>query len=258
MNEVHIFSESDESDEDHNSAEYGRDSWGGGPTSPLSAGASFSFSSHAQHTLPVEIYEGRLKRRIQLIREMRAAYLRDVVQIKQLMSELLTNDERELLFKQREASLPSLDLEKFFLSRPVENSFHVLPCGACGGTVEIVHHDSVEIQKLTAQLQSMDQSKGTFRLIIATKTAQLEELEQRLKANERSYREEVDERFHRSDLSLVTLTVSVSSLSLRLSLSVSENRSIRRDKRSQSLSRKNDPDQRENAVFKSPTFFSDC
>jgi hypothetical protein len=143
-------------------------------------------------SLSTEIYAGRLKRRIELIREMRAAYLRDVVLIKQLMTELLTNDERLLIFQQQDAHLPSLDLERFLLSRPIENSFELIPCTTCGGTVEIVHHDSNEIQKLTMQLQNLDQKKGDYRLIIATKTALLDELEEKLKRSERKFREEVE------------------------------------------------------------------
>jgi hypothetical protein len=141
--------------------------------------------------LSMEIYAGRLKRRIELIREMRAAYLRDVVLIKQLMTELLTDDERLLIFQQQDANLPSLDLQRFLLSRPIENSFDLIPCSTCGGTVEIVHHDSSEIQKLTMQLQNLDQKKGDYRLIIATKTALLDEMEEKMKKAERRFREEV-------------------------------------------------------------------
>lgn len=145
-----------------------------------------------EENLPsIEIYIGRLKRRNELIKEMRAAYLRDIVLMKQLISELLTNDEREDIYKKWEKNLPSLDLHHFMLQHPPENSFEFIPCNTCGGTLEIVHHDSTEIKKLTLQLESMDQKKSDFRLIIATKTAQLDTLEEKLKVTERKYREEV-------------------------------------------------------------------
>lgn len=143
-------------------------------------------------TIPsIDIYLGRIKRRNELIKEMRSAYLRDIILMKELLKELLTNDERIEIFKQYEKNLPSLDLHHFMLQHPPENSFELIPCNLCGGTVEIVHHDSSEIKKLTLQLESMDQKKSDFRLIIATKTAQLDTLEEKLKITERKYREEV-------------------------------------------------------------------
>jgi hypothetical protein len=190
--EEHLFSDSEESDNDHD--HFHDHLTTDHPSSAHLWEEELTSSSPTAPAPPVniEIYAGRLKRRIELIREMRAAYLRDVVLMKQLMIELLSSDERRLLLlKQQESALPSLDLQKFFLSKPIENSFDILPCVSCGGTIEIVHHDSVEIKKLTTQLEQMDQSKGNFRLIIATKTTQLDQAEEKIKINERKYREEV-------------------------------------------------------------------
>lgn len=140
----------------------------------------------------IEIYSHRLKRRMELIREMRTAYLRDIVLMKQFLSELFPNDEeRSLLCQQYEQSLPSLDLHKYFLTLPHERSLNIIPCHTCGGTVEIVHHDCQEIQKLTEQLQNLDRSKSDYRLVIATKTALVDELEDKLKRLEKKFREEV-------------------------------------------------------------------
>jgi thymidylate synthase len=53
---------------------------------------------------------------------MRAAYLRDIILMKQLLNELLTNDERIEIYKQWEKNLPSLDLPNFSTLEQVEQS----------------------------------------------------------------------------------------------------------------------------------------
>lgn len=189
--EISHFSSDDDDHDSEEEKEYFPQEFSSKPLQSTMSPTSSTSSSNKNDQVSIEIYAGRLKRRIELIREMRTAYIRDVLLIKQLMTELLTNDERLQLLKQKETTLPSLNLEKFLLSRPVENSFNIIPCHTCGGTVEIVHHDSEEIKNLTAQLQNMDQKKGDFRLIIATKSALLDQIEEKLKVTERKFREEV-------------------------------------------------------------------
>jgi hypothetical protein len=56
--------------------------------------------------------------------------------------------------------VPSLDLRQlFWLHSPDETSLAVLPCDACGGSVELMHHDSPEIERLT-KLVAMQENQS--------------------------------------------------------------------------------------------------
>jgi hypothetical protein len=141
---------------------------------------------------PRQLYLGRLKRRTLLISEIRKAYLRDIVLLKHLLHEYLTHEDRLSILSQWEKSIPSLDLRQhFMIYSPSESSLDVLPCETCGGSVEIVHHDSSEIQELSKALSHLDKNKNELRLMIAKKNLMIENLEMKNETDARKHKEEV-------------------------------------------------------------------
>lgn len=146
--------------------------------------------------LPSQAYKDRLRRRTDVIRELRNAYLRDIITLKNLVNELLTNDERSVVLHQWEDCIPSLDLtQHFMLYSPMESSLDVIPCESCGGSLELVHHDSSEIEKLNSLLQNVDKGKGELKVIIASKVAQIESLVKQREEQEKKHRSEVSGNF---------------------------------------------------------------
>ena len=141
-----------------------------------------------------QLYLGRLRRRTQLISEIRKAYLRDIVLLKHFLSEYLTHDDRHSILQQWEKSIPSLDLRQhFMIYSPHESSLDVIPCETCGGSVEIVHHDSSEIQELSKALSHLDKNKNELRVLIAKKNLIIENYEINNEINERKHKEEVSQ-----------------------------------------------------------------
>jgi hypothetical protein len=147
--------------------------------------------NHGKGSTP-EIYLNRLKRRSFLVGEMRKAYLRDVVLLKMVLLEYLAANERDFIIQKWANSVPSLDLRQhLMLYSPKESSLDVIPCEACGGSVEIIHHDSSEIQELSKALSHLDKNKNELRVIIAKKNAELEAIKLRIEDESRSHRDEV-------------------------------------------------------------------
>jgi hypothetical protein len=113
----------------------------------------------------IDTYKKRLKNRNILISEIRKAYLRDVVIIKNLLDEFLTAENKSHLFSQWKKCIPSIDLRQFFMIyAPEESSMDVIPCETCGGTLEIVHHDSSEIEKLAKEMAYQNKNKDELKV----------------------------------------------------------------------------------------------
>lgn len=143
-------------------------------------------------TIDVESYVNRLKKRTDLISELRAAYLRDIVMLKYQLEQLLTNDERFKLLADWKKSIPSIDLRQhLMLYSPNEASLDIIPCDRCGGSVEIVHHDSSEIEELSKALSHLDKNKDELRIIIATRGSQLEAIQKKMEMMEMGHQNEV-------------------------------------------------------------------
>lgn len=137
-------------------------------------------------------YCDRLKRRADLIAEIRKAYLRDIVTLKHVMNEQLSKDERIEVVNTWKKMIPSVDIRQhLMLYGPSEASFDTIPCDSCGGSVELVHHDSSEIEELSKALSHMDKNKDELRLLIATKVAQLESIQEKMNQMESTHKEEV-------------------------------------------------------------------
>jgi hypothetical protein len=169
---------------------------GGGTSSVDAAAAAEKEEEDKYLNDPVfleKILRDRLQRRTDLINEMRKAYLRDIISIKSFLGEFcLTTEERKELFYQWKSSVPTIDLRQhFMLYSPHETSLNMLPCEACGGSVEIVHHESSEIEALSKALSHTDKTKHDLKVVIATKTSQLESLEKKWEMESRKHRDEV-------------------------------------------------------------------
>lgn len=137
-------------------------------------------------------YCDRLKRRADLIAEIRKAYLRDIVTLKHVLNEQLSKDERVEVVQTWKKMIPSVDIRQhLMLYGPSEASFDTIPCDSCGGSVELVHHDSSEIEELSKALSHMDKNKDDLRLLIATKGAQLESIQTKMDKVECKHKEEV-------------------------------------------------------------------
>jgi len=136
-------------------------------------------------------YVGRLKRRSNLLADMRNAYLRDVIAVRHLIEDMLSDDERSKLIKQICETIPSLDLNQHLkLHSPSNTSMNLIPCESCGGSVEFLIHDSPEILKLSEQINHMNRNKAELRVVIATKNTELEDLQTKLAENAAKHRAE--------------------------------------------------------------------
>ena len=143
-------------------------------------------------TVDVQAYLVRLKKRSDLIKEIRAAYLRDVVVLKHQLEQLLSNDERAILLSQWKKSIPSIDLRQhLMLYSPNEASLDIIPCDTCGGSVEIIHHDSSEIEELSKALSHLDKNKDELRVIIASRGAQLESIQKSMEMMQMEHNNQV-------------------------------------------------------------------
>ena len=111
----------------------------------------------------------RLLRRTLIINEIRTAYLKDVVILKNILTQLLTPQEHNIILTQYLKSIPSADLrEVLTLHGPKEGEFRINPCDHCGGTIDIVIHDHKELIKLRELLINNNRKQSLLKLEIAT------------------------------------------------------------------------------------------
>lgn len=117
----------------------------------------------------------RLTRRTAMIDEIRKFYLRDVVALKHVMRDVLTGTEREIIFREFESAIPSLDLSKALaLHAPTNSDFRVRPCEQCGGQLEVIMRDSDEVDRLKKILSDCKDREQRFRLKLGTLDAEIE------------------------------------------------------------------------------------
>ncbi len=149
-------------------------------------------SEEDEISFQMSLLRDRLKRRSELVNEMRKGYLRDIIALKLFIQEILTEDERLHLFENWKTSIPSLDLRQhLMLYSPHETSLNLIPCESCGGSIEIVHHESSELEALSKALSTTDRNKRELKVIIGTKVAQLESLEKKWEVEKRKQFDEV-------------------------------------------------------------------
>ncbi len=86
----------------------------------------------------------RVKRRTELIEKLRQAYLRDVVFLKRV----ITDNCDESIYATWKTGVPSLDTKSLlWMHNPDETTLGLIPCEVCGGSIEVMHHDSPEIER---------------------------------------------------------------------------------------------------------------
>ena len=134
----------------------------------------------------------RLIRRTELINEIRKCYLRDVVAVKNILTDVVTNAEREAIIKELAERLPSLDLrEALAVHAPTNTKLRILPCEMCGGRVEVVLVDSDEVVDLQKSISLMRERENRFKLTLAELDARLEKTARDKAESAKQHQEEV-------------------------------------------------------------------
>ncbi|OQR88606.1 hypothetical protein THRCLA_10211 [Thraustotheca clavata] len=135
----------------------------------------------------IEILEQRLVRRSALIDTIRHAYYHDVIVIKENLAAKQANPNYNC--DERIHALPSVDLRNTLpLFAPDQTYLRVLPCEKCGGTLELVHGETSELNLARSQcaqaLKAEQNMKGIIDIISELKEATeiSDALQQRLKA----------------------------------------------------------------------------
>jgi hypothetical protein len=134
---------------------------------------------HQQYLYAVETVRqlrARLIRRTNVIDEIRKFYLRDVVTMKNVLNNFLSGSEKEAVWKEYDAALPSIDLKPLLkLHAPTGGEFKVKPCEKCGGQLEIVMKDTDEVERLKKVLNECKERENRWREKLATLDVQIEE-----------------------------------------------------------------------------------
>ncbi len=134
----------------------------------------------------------RLIRRTSVIEEIRKFYLRDVITMKHILKDVLSNSEREAAWKQYEANLPSLDLKQALtLHAPSKCEFQVKPCEHCGGELELVMKDTDEVDYLKKLIKEGKDREARWREKLAYLDVQIETANKEKAEANKSHMEEV-------------------------------------------------------------------
>ena len=131
-----------------------------------------------ERMMEAQEYKSRLFRRTMILEEVRKSYLRDVILLKQVMSEMFNDEERKAVMAQYESMIPSLDMRQWFQPRaPESTTFKVRPCDLCGGHLEITINVSDELQELRSLLDHQKKVEEKMRLDYATQSYGYEKLQ---------------------------------------------------------------------------------
>lgn len=134
----------------------------------------------------------RLVRRTEMISDIRSYYLRDIVAIKHILNEHLSENERFKVMQQYMEGLPSIDLKKALrLYGPHNSEMQVVPCDQCGGRIEVVLIDSPEVERLNKLLQVANEREQRFRGTLAGLDAQVSDLKREKQEESKVHSEEV-------------------------------------------------------------------
>jgi hypothetical protein len=146
--------------------------------------------------LDEDVYISRIQRRTDLVKQLRNGYLRDVIAVKQFIGQHLAETEREAVYAKWQESIPSIDLnEHFMLYSPPATSIDVIPCDACGGSLEVVHHDNEKLTQLANSLETVRRKAhaktNEFGILVAQKNMEIEKLESEREGMQRKHASEV-------------------------------------------------------------------
>lgn len=136
--------------------------------------------------------KARLIRRTWMIDEIRKSYLRDVVTVKHIITDVLTANERQFVMNQFDSYLPSLDMKQGLqLYAPAKTSLSVKLCNECGGHLEIVMVDTDEVDRYKKIASDAKEREARFRVKLATLDTQLEDVTKANKETTKTHFEEV-------------------------------------------------------------------
>ena len=134
----------------------------------------------------------RLVRRTNMIDDIRKYYLRDVITVKYILRDVLSDTEREAVMKQYDSRLPSLDLRQaLIIHAPTKCEMQVRPCDECGGQLEIIMKDSDEVERLKKVIADCRERENRFRVKLATLDTQIETTSREKAEAAKSHMEEV-------------------------------------------------------------------
>jgi hypothetical protein len=134
----------------------------------------------------------RLVRRTNVIDEIRKFYLRDIVTMKFVIREVLSETEKEAVWKEYESNLPSLDLKQALtLHAPSKCEFQVKPCEKCGGQLEVILKDTEEVANLKRAILDSKERENRWREKLAVLDTQIENATREKAESGKSHNEEV-------------------------------------------------------------------
>ena len=104
----------------------------------------------------------RLNKRLRILDEVKGAYLRDIVTMRNVLDEVLTKEEREEVFSEWKLALPSVDMNgPLGLYSPKASAIQMKSCESCGGHVELQTNDmnmTVKLKKEIAFLRKQHEN----------------------------------------------------------------------------------------------------
>ena len=117
----------------------------------------------------------RLKLRTVLLEDIRTAYLRDIVTVKHVLSDIITEPERCSVLEEYKTRLPSVDLRQpLSLYGPTNAQLRIKTCDACGGNADVVISDSDQVDRLLKANAKFKEREERLRITIASLDVKLE------------------------------------------------------------------------------------
>jgi hypothetical protein len=134
----------------------------------------------------------KLYRRAGVIQEIKDAYLRDIIVMKNAMAEHLNKAGAQEVVALWNDSLPSIDLSKALaLHAPTLSELKVKPCKNCGGSLDIEFHDSEKYNRIYAKVVKISGRNEELRLALATQAAQYDAVQAKVHEQRQEHEQEV-------------------------------------------------------------------
>ena len=148
-------------------------------------------SSHRGTSVLEKELEFQLKKRNLIIDELRKSYLRDVVAVKYIMNEVLSDPERRMVLDSLRENVPSVDLKEPLLMRsPYHGELTIKPCKRCGGSLEVIFSDVQKVKDLQSKVDALMNRNELMRLMVATLEAKIEKANSDAAEESKSHSEE--------------------------------------------------------------------
>lgn len=110
------------------------------------------------------VLKNRLIRRSTIMEEMRKSYLIDIVCMKNVLNALNKPDLAEIMHVWN-TSIPSLDLRQSLeMHTPELAHLSIDPCKRCGGQMNVVFHNSYQVEELLDKVKAMKQQYSELQV----------------------------------------------------------------------------------------------